>query len=330
MGPTKIEWTDRSWNPVRGCSMVSAGCTNCYAMKQAHRFSGKGQPYEGLTEMGPHGPCWNGKVRLVPDLLDAPLRWKKPQRIFVNSMSDMFHEDVPDEFIDQVFAVMALAQQHSFQVLTKRPGRMQSYCSTVTFERLRHWMNLAADGGEHRVGAYNLVSIAAKAKKGTEYQFKRTPRPPLPNVWLGVSVEDQKTADERIPLLLQTPAAIRFVSYEPALGPVDFSAFLPVMTIGGVEMELWLSWIIAGGESGPNARPAHPDWFRSVRDQCQSAGIPFFFKQWGEWLPAGEDGAPCDHQHLNCSDQPVRVGKKRAGRLLDGREWNELPEVHRG
>jgi protein gp37 len=181
-----IEWTDATWNCIRGCSLVSGGCKYCYAMKQAHRFSGPGGAYEGLTELGPEGPRWTGKVRTVPQLLELPLHWKKPRRVFVNSMSDLFHEDVPHEFIRDVFSVMIRCEWHTFQVLTKRPKRMQ--------EIVQRWY-----------------------PKNRAYP---------PNVWLGVSVEDQKTADERIPLLLQTPAAVRFVSAEPLIGPIDLTKWL--------------------------------------------------------------------------------------------------------
>ena len=228
---TAIEWTEASWNPVRGCSVVSPGCKNCYAMKMAHRFSGKGGVYEGLTKMSKGGPVWTGAARTVPELLDAPLHWKKPRRIFVNSMSDLFHEDVPTDFIAQVFVVMAEAKRHTFQILTKRAERMQ--------QLLAHDLNY----------------------EGPEW--------PLPNVWLGVSVEDQVRADERIPLLLQTPAAVRFVSYEPALGPVDWSRFHG------------LNWIIIGGESGAQARRFDWEWARSTIAQCRQIGAAPFMKQTG-------------------------------------------------
>ena len=241
---TTIEWTDTVWNPVRGCSLVSAGCANCYAMKQAHRFSGKGKPYEGLTELGPQGPRWTGKVRLVPDVLEAPLHWRQPRRVFVNSMSDLFHEDVPDEFIDRVWGIMSLAPRHTYQILTKRPERMLAVVSKLV---ARH-----------------------ACRDGSDW--------PLPNVWLGVSVENQQTADERIPLLLQTPAAVRFVSAEPLLGAIDLCRYcapnFPCDWPG-------LDWVIVGGESGPKARPCYMAWILSIKDQCQAAGVPVFIKQLG-------------------------------------------------
>lgn len=243
---SKIQWTDRTWNPVRGCSLVSTGCANCYAMKQAHRFSGKGKPYEGLTEIGPFGPRWNGKIRLIPDALKEPLHWKKPQRVFVNSMSDLFHEDVPREFLKAVMGVTMDCPQHAFQILTKRPQRMREVVTELN----------------------GFPS----------------------NVWLGVSVENQTTADERIPILLETPAAVRFISAEPLLGPIDllnlrdgtFNALdgIDFELIGGDQPEQ-LSWVIVGGESGPGARPCDLGWIRSIKEQCQAAKVPVFVKQLG-------------------------------------------------
>jgi protein gp37 len=207
----------------------------------AGRFCGPGKPFEGFVQIGKNGqpgPHWTGKVELVENHLEDPLHWRKPQRVFVNSMSDLFHEALPDEAIDRIFAVMALCPQHTFQVLTKR--RMQEVWS--------------------RCG-------------------------PLPNVWLGVSVEDQATADERIPLLLQTPAPVRFVSYEPALGPVDFThlPFKPgaARTLDALRCPSRVSWIIVGGESGPGARRFDLEWMRSVVSQCKAAGVSVFCKQIG-------------------------------------------------
>ena len=248
---SKIEWTEATWNPVSGCSKVSAGCKNCYAERLFPRV------YQGRAFTD---------VKMHENRLEQPLRWKKPRRIFVNSMSDLFHEDVPDSFIDKVFAVMALSPQHTFQILTKRPERMRKYFNGPFYPM-------------SRVHAQLFASWPGKNPNDA------TPAWPLPNVWLGVSVEDQATADERIPLLLQTPAAIRFVSYEPALGPVDFSRIMAsrmpwhppgppeclhldslkgtVSTIQrakAVHTEQCspLDWIIVGGESGPGARPSHP------------------------------------------------------------------------
>lgn len=291
---TKIEWCDETWNPIAGCSIVSPACTNCYAMAMAARIE-RMQPgghYAGLTQPSKAGPVWTGKIVQAPDhVLTQPLRWKKPRKIFVNSMSDLFHESVPDEWIDRIFAVMALSPQHTFQVLTKRPKRM------------RKWFERWPDG------------ITWKNQAGW----------PLPNVWLGVTAEDQPRADERIPDLLATPAAKRFVSIEPMLGPVDLtrlsmgeSDFEPVAGAGldgvrrirftinsldGVKSFKWpgLDWVICGGESGPNARPMFVGHARDLMRQCQSAGVPFFMKQLGA-DPIWEDGAFLNIRHRSGAD----------------------------
>lgn len=359
---TPIEWADKTWNPIRGCSKVSEGCRNCYAMRVAARFAGKGQPYEGLAQITNGQPNWTGKVAFVESVLDQPLRWKagtfdrwvydsktgkkvggsgemRPLRIFVNSMSDLFHKSVPDEWIDRIFAVMALAQKHNFLILTKRPARMMQWFNRV----------------ETNTSMPVQDSICGVLHDHYKIENPNLPAWPLPNVWLGVSVEDQGTADERIPLLMQTPAAVRFVSYEPALGPVDLSSEALRVTIAGtppsgqqVHPEAGgIGWVICGGESGPDARPMKPEWARSVRDQCHAGGVPFFFKQWGEWEPTDNkqkftytrviDGEPLKYTARSIkTGRPLflfgdmammeRVGKKNSGRLLDGREWNEFPQ----
>lgn len=316
---SKIEWTDSTWNPIRGCTRVSEGCRNCYAERVAARFSGEGQPYEGLARMTSQGPLWTGKIKLVEEHLNDPLRWKKPRLIFVNSMSDLFHEGVPDSFIDRVFAVMALSPQHTFQVLTKRPERMSRYL----------W------SAERRVASLAGYST----NEGDWYKW------PLKNVWLGVSIEDQKTADERIPLLLQTPAAVRWLSAEPLLGPINFrwEPYAHEATgetyreylerhgkVNQYEALRQISWVVAGGESGPGARPMHPDWARSLRDQCAEARVPFFFKQFGDWWPGiGNVTYPPSAPLHEWPDGhwARRVGKKLAGRVLDGRTWDEFPDA---
>ena len=226
---TKIEWTDAVWNPVTGCDKVSAGCKNCYAERVAGRF-------------------WKDRkftdVRCHPERLDQPLRWKKPRRVFVNSMSDLFHQDVPTEFIYEVFEIMAKSKQHTFQVLTKRP------------ERMAFLLN------EGRMG-----HILWRNNTGIET--------PLLNVWLGVSVEDQKSFYERVPYLLNTPAAIRFLSCEPLLEQINLD--IPTSTSG----KNLIHWVIAGGESGPGARPCKDTWIESIIDQCKGFDIPVFVKQLG-------------------------------------------------
>lgn len=310
---TKIEWTDATWNPVTGCAVVSPGCTNCYAMKLAGTRLKHHESRKGLTKDSKAGPVWTGEVRFNREWLDQPLRWTNPRMIFVCAHGDLFAEGVPDEWINQVFAVMALCPQHTFQVLTKRPERMRDY--------------LAGRLLEHRLAAAQVQFEFDIPSPG------RWPHMPLPNVWLGVSVEDQKRADERIPLLLDTPAAVRWISAEPLLGPVKVSPYLTAF-MGGEYRGPRLDWIVAGGESGPGARPMHPDWARQLRDQCLAAGVPFLFKQWGNWFPVhGAEGAPVTP---DIYDGPIidgvgfaNVGKKYAGRHLDGVEHNGFPEVLR-
>lgn len=246
---TRIEWTDAVWNPVVGCSRVSAGCEHCYAERVAHRAM---QPaHAGLTVSGPKGPRWTGEVRCLPERLEQPLRWRKPRRVFVNSMSDLFHESVPDEFSDRVFAAMAACPQHTFQVLTKRP------------ERMRAWFEASMRSRPMMRGS-QLIWF----EDGLWQNGERRIQWPLPNVWIGVSVEDQAAADERVPLLVQAPAALRFLSVEPLLGPVN-------LKLDGI------GWVIVGGESGPGARACDVEWIRSVVRQARVAGVPCFVKQVG-------------------------------------------------
>lgn len=376
MNPSAIEWTDATWNPVTGCSKVSQGCKNCYAERMFAR------PYPGRAFTD---------VRTHMDRLEQPLRMRKGRRIFVNSMSDLFHEDVPDTFIDQVFAVMGTARWHTFQVLTKRPRRMLEWFS-------EKWQAApeSTQRHQHEVMSKLMAEVGRKAdpykfnpngedrfeqvyEAMSELDFCTDPDKdhlytddgksnltaagwPLPNLWLGVSVEDQTTADERIPLLLQTPAAVRFISAEPLLGPISFEGmFATDIPNDGTNALEELDLVIAGGESGPKARASHPDWFRSLRDQCAAAGTAFFFKQWGEWTEAAPEWRNDDGGHVQVEvgsalaneafskgdclitetgmtfgdpdhippDVPCRLmqrlGKKASGRLLDGREHNELP-----
>lgn len=283
---TAIEWTDATWNPTTGCTQVSPGCDHCYALTLSERFRGTpGHYFENGFD-----------VQLRPDKLDQPLRWKKPRRIFVNSMSDLFHDDIPDDYISQVFAVMSAAKQHTFQLLTKRHGRMRSLLNSDRFRKavLREWLF-----GE---------MIPDEDVR---------PSWPLPNVWVGVSVENQQWADIRIPALVDTPAAVRFLSCEPLLGPVDLSKLLTTAhrwesaDYGTqYDVEKLIDWVIVGGESGRGARPMDPDWARGLRDDCQNADVAFHFKQWGAYGPDGR----LRPKHDN-------------GRELDGRTWDEFPAV---
>ncbi len=253
MGETAIEWTDSTWNPVTGCSALSAGCTNCYAMPMARRLEAMGVgKYKGLTRKSGTRAVWKGNVHEDHASLDIPVKWKKPRKVFVNSMSDLFHPSVSSDFIAKVWSVMEMTPRHSYQILTKRPGRMAE---------------LSASG------------LLAR----------------LPNVWLGTSVENGNVV-HRIDELREMPAAIRFVSFEPLIGPV-----------GPVDLTM-IDWAIVGGESGPGARPVRETWIDEIHDACRVHGTAFFFKQWGAW---GKDSK--------------RRSKKRNGRIYRGQTWDEMP-----
>ena len=290
---TGIEWTEATWNPVTGCARVSAGCDNCYAVKQTHRLERMGQraKYGGLTVLNRKGDRhFSGGIRCHPNTLEIPLRWKKPRRIFVNSMSDLFHKAVPFDFIDKVFAVMALCPQHTFQVLTKRPERMAEYLNLhLRSPKLGCAIRDLVGRSKLSVWDDGITEAAIDRYEAAEGI--------LPNVWLGTSVENQATADERIPHLLKCPAAVRFVSYEPALGPVDFAKYAfdrrseirrlisGPMACNTEQADSMVSnaidWIIVGGESGAGARPLDVSWARSVIAQCRAAGVACFVKQLG-------------------------------------------------
>jgi protein gp37 len=326
-----IEWTDATWNPTRGCSMVSEGCANCYAMKVAHRFRGPGLPYEGLTSA--LSGKWNGKVALVHDMLGEPLRWRKPRRIFVDSMSDLFHEKVPFEFIDKVFAVMAACPQHTFQILTKRPERMAKF-----YNRKSIPLDAFCD-------ALNAVAKAKPGTTGKGFNVDGSWR--LDHVWIGTSVENQAAAEERIPHLLRCPAAVRFLSCEPLLEAVDLrqwlGSVLPSVHCQSNDCIDGVGLVISGGESGKGARPAHLNWFRDLRDQCEAAGVAYFFKQHGEWAAQDVSSGPIivsgngsklrvigiDGKEASPQNGPycltAKVGKKAAGRLLDGVTHDAMP-----
>jgi protein gp37 len=341
---TKIEWTrtfhkdgtvtnGATWGIITGCSVRSAGCRNCYAMKLAGTRLRHHPSRAGLTIDTANGPVWNGQVRFNQEWLDQPLRWSKSRKVFVCAHSDLFHESVPDEWIDKVFAVMALAHRHIFQVLTKRPERMRKYLenaqdSIISLMDQPDWVDLP--GG--KVFPRYLDSW------------------PLKHVHLGISAENQQTYDERVIQLLQTPAAVRWISAEPLLGAVDLrlERLREWNELANANNQPWaassIDWVVVGGESGPNARPMHPDWARSLRDQCETVGVPFLFKQWGEYVTAGHpsfskqpgkffwiDSAgkfldpPPENDAADCITVK-RVGKKAAGRLLDGIEYNGYPK----
>jgi protein gp37 len=378
---TKIEWArnadgsaGETWNPTVGCSILTPGCVKCYAMRDAWRKNANPltPQYHGLTRLVNGKPVWTGEVRLHAPALQLPLRRRKPITWFVDSMSDLFHQDVPDTWIDQVFAVMALCPQHTFQVLTKRSARMRAYMTapnrkrTIAATVVEISERRAIEGGHRaRISLDHFSACFAGAG-------------PFPNVWLGVSAERQAEADERIPDLLATPAAVRFLSAEPLLGPLDLTtiqaphycpedheldwkfnaletgdyfSFLDSLGVweggDGPDRPDRLDWVIAGGESGPDSRPMHPDWARRIRDDCANAEVPFLFKQWGDWTPGvnvsrtrgvvetaswvderwfpnHEDLARTDG-HIDYEPDLYRVGKKAAGRLLDGQLHDAMP-----
>jgi protein gp37 len=349
---TKIEWTDATLNVVNGCSVVSPGCTNCYAMRLAGTRMRHHPSRQGLTVPSKAGPVWNGTVRFNDKALLQPLRWKRPRKIFWNAHGDLFHEKVPDEWIDRCFAVMALTPHHIHQVLTKRPERMRDYLTLKADERNRPAAGFKLGrGGKVWQEAYHVAAkdFGREAAFTEALQARGMPTQELPwplhNVWLGTSVEDQQRADERIPILLDTPAAVRWLSCEPLLGPVDLSEWLvcqnwsddiPMdMTTGlreccaecdytgiaGFSGLPIVDWVVAGGESGPGARPMHPDWARSLRDQCDAAAVPFLFKQWGNWAP--DEGPP------PIGKDKIFEGSAKAAVMVDG-AWRYLDNGFQG
>lgn len=342
---TKIEWADATVNAINGCSVTSFGCTNCYAMRLAGTRMKHHPSRIGLTMDTKAGPVWTGDVRLNETALLQPLRWKRPRRIFWNAHGDTFHDAVPDEWIDRVFAVCALTPQHTHMILTKRSARMRSF---IVDRARMDWLNVELEQIAESAGiSSNCVCRCGRDDGDIPW--------PLPNIMLGASVEDQARADERIPDLLATPAAMRFLSCEPLLGPIDLtmldatvgeanaaepSGLILLDALTGIHRDAedsiegvfgapdpHIDWVIVGGESGPGARPMHPDWARSLRDQCASAGVPFHFKQWGEFAPI-DKGLVGHSAEPRTVDFPMaRFGKARAGRLLDGIEHNGFPEV---
>ena len=325
-GKSKVVWCDKIWSLVRGCTSVSKGCLLCWAPRMGYRIlcadraRGRNSTFDGLVSIRQGGrPCWSGEVRCFPEELSKPLHWRKPSRIFVASMGDLFHPGVPNEFIASVFGVMAACPQHQFQVLTKRPKRMREWFEWVTYEApklattepsLPWWCVLKC---WQSATCYNhdfAISKSGRNLAGSHW--------PLSNVWLGVSIEDQATSDERIPELLATPAAVRFVSAEPLLSEIRLDDLVTVRRCGedhrsslecdvDAEDDKWrgacLDWVICGCESGSHARPMHPDWARSLRDQCVAAKVPFFFKQ------------------VMVNGKLVKMPE------FDGRVWHQMPEA---
>jgi protein gp37 len=299
MATTSIEWTDKTWNPTTGCTRISDGCKNCYAFQlhdQRHKAFLEGKDVRAKQYARPFK-----ELQLFEDRLTDPLSWKKPCRVFVNSMSDLFHKDVPDDFLDRVFAVMALAGRHTFQVLTKRPERMAEYLTREMGPNGRpggnNWLE---DAPRAMCMATAAASAVLREREGDPF-LPCFPWP-LPNVWLGTSVENQAAADERHAHLMRTPAAVHFWSAEPLLGPIDTG---PLWEKHGKP-----AWVIVGGESGPGARPCRVEWLRSLRNQCAAAGVAYFLKQFGSAPgrgPVDDEGFPwcwrCGHFDFGpCAD----------------------------
>lgn len=370
---SKIEWTEKTWNPIVGCSLVSEGCTNCYAMKMAHRLAGipaQAAAYGGLTRMREKGgPVWTGKVNFLEDRLFEPAMNKKPTMYFVNSMSDLFHESLHDEQIAMIFAVMALCPQHTFQVLTKRPQRAAEFlvawyaqggsridnCATwairrrpelflemekemPTYEPLPH---LSKVGWKRTDGIF-----PSPAGTHMEANWAYCGNIPFDHIWMGVSVENQAAYDQRIEWIWKIPARTIFISFEPLLGPIRLEqasfpqhdgtgpGYIPSGAIWGFD------WMIVGGESGPGARPMHPDWVKGLKDAADVAGIPLFFKQWGEYLPhcqADAEGRtdelrtsalrefPSPH-HPGKMNSYYKIGKAKAGHQLGSQTYRKFPQ----
>lgn len=352
-GDTNIEWARKVLNAVVGCTVLSPGCTNCYAMKMAWRVqamaAGRGQTssYDGLTQQTKAGAVWNGEVRLVEKALLEPYRWRRPERVFVDSMGDLFHPSVPDRWIDLHYALFALTPRHTYMPLTKRPERRLAYLADPN--RLLRMAELVVDHPTGRRRLVDLIDLVVFTE-------------PLPNVWEGISVEDQDRLNERAEDFARTPAALHWISAEPLLGELDFCNIqLPgrrnldllagVITRDGVGLDFVrpAGLVIVGGESGPKARPMHPDWARMARDACAAAGVPFFFKQVGAWrtveviegdtagfrymaadgladdaLRAREDAAG---SHDRTAWYFANVGKTAAGRTLDGALHDAMPGV---
>lgn len=341
MGKTSISWTmgddgvmGKTWNPTRGCRRVSDGCMNCYAERQAARFSGKGLPYEGLIKITKKGPRWSGKSKFVVDHLSDPLEWRKPKRIFVDSMSDLFYEGFSNKQIAAVFGIMAAARQHTFQVLTKRPERMKAFfvwLQGVCRGNAPLWCwGLAEEqvpGLRTSVWASEFLDVA------------HTTPWPLPNVWLGVSVENQETADERIPLLIQTPAVVRFLSCEPLLGAVNLQGDEPPPAmrsrayLRGMLGDERVGWVIAGAESGPRSRPCDVAWLRILRDQCAATKTAFFLKQAKALLennhnPFGMDSGAAHFAICGGDGSTKKGGGLFELPYLDGIQHAEFPQAN--
>jgi protein gp37 len=311
-----IQWTDATWNPTTGCTRASPGCDNCYAVTMTRRLAAMGQEkYAGLVNEGKRH--FNGIVRTDEYALPVPLGWRKPRRVFVDSMSDLFHPAVPFEFIDRVLAVAALTPRHTYQLLTKRAERAAEYFGQLTPERL---IDVAAEdyGDDGWTFAGNWIdgwSMPKEVPNDGNPLNGTVKRWPLPNVWMGTTVEDQERADERIPHLLRVPAAVRFLSCEPLLGPVDLR--LVASTFGERHRAYDLDWVIGGGESGQLARLSNLRWLRSLVQQCRAAGVAVYIKQRGR-RPYIASCATPDCTHPDCHTEWLRLRDHKGG---DMTEW---------
>lgn len=310
---TKIEWAERTWNPIVGCSLVSAGCTHCYAMGQAWRMSKNpnekiGPKYQGTVELVKGTPVWTGQINVSDEAMLLPLKYKSPTVWFVNSMGDPFHPAVTDEQLDRLFSTMEACPQHIFQVLTKRPRRMRDYL----------------------IRRKDAPPIMVPIGNGLleQHPFNNEMQVPS-NIWLGVTIENKRAIMQRATLLKETPAALRFWSCEPLLGH-----------LGYIQPDLMPDWVISGGESGKGARPSHPSWHTHLRDLCMKAGIPYFFKQWGAYSPIRQIGGRFDHreridtrvmmsgEYGGHNGWPMkRQPKHLSGRTLEGVEYNQMPAI---
>ncbi|MDI7864335.1 phage Gp37/Gp68 family protein [Rhizobiaceae bacterium n13] len=336
---TPIEWTDATWNPITGCSVVSPGCTNCYAMKLAGTRLKHHPSRAGLTKDTKTGPVWTGEVRFNREWLHQPLTWAKPRMIFVCAHGDLFAEGVPDGWIMRVFSVMAQCPQHTFQVLTKRPERMRDF--------FRRWADLTGEDFGDFKEARGPAEVRANhpSPRGQLFadMLESMGTPPagaayptfdwmggminwpdvFPNIWLGVSTEDQVHYNERWPHMeeLQADGWLTWISAEPLIAELSIN-YVPLKRVGAdgkIARYRKPQWVVVGGESGRGARPMRPEWAESLRDQCASAGVPFLFKQWGNHKPTSD----CNGRYM------IPATKKEAGRLLDGIEHNAFPEVRR-
>lgn len=350
---TKIEWANETWNPIVGCTKVSPGCDHCYAERMATRLRSMSKKWDNagrnifhMSAMGQYSEVisddnkWTGKTAFNNETILKPLRWRNPRRIFVCSMGDLFHESVPLEWIDKVMVIAALMPKHTFMILTKRPERMKDYFFEDKNKLIERWESACYDIGiSDKHDDIDMPPCWVFNRAQDEW--------PLKNLWLGVTTENQEQADKRIPILLQIPAAKRFISVEPMLGPIDLTdiqignQLANVLSgVGDISPLMHtIDWVICGGESGPRARPMHPHWVRLLRDLCYVTKARFTFKQWGEWIQLDKKHAMIEgeivlgidgKEYIMAGDhlKPVimkKVGKKASGRELEGKIYDYYP-----